>query len=393
MMEYIELSVKNLSHQKTRTFLTFLGVVIGIAAIVAMVSIGEGMKHSLEEQLKTLGSDKILVFPTYSYGAKGKALTDEDARIIERVVGVDVSSPLVSVAAPTKFKGEEKLVTIWALEPEKSKRTFAGASGYKLLVGRWLKKGDRSKIAIGYKIHDDFYERKVNVGNNIEIKGNKFQVVGIFEKTGDTDSDSAIYADIDQIRELFGMGNEVTMIIVRTKEGYSVERVAERIRETLKRAHKKEDFRIFTPKQIVQQVGKILMVVKVVFGGIASVSLIVGAIGIANTMLMNVLERTREIGIMKATGASNRRIINMFLVESGVLGLVGGGIGIILGYSISSIINIAASKYLGEGVLTTHVTLPLAIFSLSFAFFVGIISGAYPAYKASKLDPVEALRS
>jgi len=393
MIEYILLSLRNLSQQKTRAFLTLLGVIIGITAIVAMISIGEGMKYSLEKQLKTLGSDKILVFSTYTYGAKGKELTDEDARLIEDIVGVEISSPLVSVVAPTKFRGEEKLATIWALEPAKSRRTFAGVSGYELMQGRWLRKGDKYKIAIGYKIHDDFYDRKVNLGNTIEIRGKKFQVVGIFEKTGDADSDSAIYADIDQIREIFGMGNRVTMIIVRTKEGYDVEEVAKKIENVLEKSHKEKDFQVFTPKQVVEQVGKALAVVQIVFGGIASVSLLVGAIGIANTMLMNVIERTREIGIMKATGATNKRIIKIFLAEAGAIGMVGGGIGVAFGYIISKIINKAADKYLGEGILVTKVSLELAVFALLFSLIVGIISGIYPAKKASELDPVVALRS
>ncbi|MDI6654421.1 MAG: FtsX-like permease family protein, partial [Candidatus Hydrothermarchaeota archaeon] len=149
---------------------------------------------------------------------------------------------------------------------------------------------------------------------------------------------------------------------------------------------------VLTPKQIVEQVGETFKIVQIVFGGIAAVSLVVGGIGIANTMVMNVLERTVEIGIMKSVGASREHILRIFLFESGVIGAVGGSIGVLFGYIISRAMNIAADKYLGQGILYTTVTLEMALSALAFAFVVGIISGIYPAYKGSKLEPVEALR-
>ncbi len=391
MIEYAALSLKNLSYRKFRAFLTLLGVVIGIAAVVSMISIGTGMKVALEEQLKVLGTDKLIVSTPQVFGGRTKELTDEDADAIESVIGISFVSPLYSVSTNVKFRGEEKTGTVWGLDPEKAEKTFAGASGYTLMEGRWIGKGDRNKITIGYGIHDDFFEREVHVGNALYIKEHPFQVVGIFRQTGDRDSDYAIYADMDQLRQLMGKEKEITLIIVRIKEGSSIEQVAMRIEDTLEKRHEEKSFVVLTPKQIVEQVGETFKIIQIVFGGIAAVSLVVGGIGIANTMVMNVLERTAEIGIMKSVGASKEHILRIFLFEAGMIGIIGGGIGIVLGYAISRAINIAADRYLGQGILYTTVTPEMALSALVFAFIVGIISGVYPAYKASKLNPVEAL--
>jgi putative ABC transport system permease protein len=393
MLQYIELTIKNLSYRKMRTFLTLLGVIIGITAVVSMVSIGAGMKVALEEALGVLGTDKIIVSPKFTHGVLGEGFTDADSDEIINIPGVNFVSPMVSVSTNGEFKGEEKTVTVWGLEPEKAEKTYAGASGYRMMEGRWLRGGDRSKICIGYTLHDDYFERNVYVGNTIKIKGEAFEVIGIFDKTGDRDSDLVIYADLDQVRELFGMEKKLTMIVVRIKKGHDIEDIRKKIENLLEKRRGEKDFVVITPKQIVEQAGAAFKVVQVVFGGIAAVSLIVGGIGIANTMIMNVLERTREIGIMKATGASHSHVVKIFLFESGVIGIFGGAIGIFFGYFISKLINIAAGKYLGEGILMTSVTMQMVLFALSFSFIIGILSGIYPAYRAVKLDPVEALRA
>lgn len=393
MRGYISLAVKSLLHQKTRTALTLLGIIIGITAVVAMVSIGSGMRAALEEELKVLGTDKIIIQPLhFTGGATAKGLTDRDGRALENIPEVGFVSPLFSVVTNIEFKGEEKSTSLWGLDPAKAERTFAGTSGYKLYQGRWLRKGDRGKVAIGYGIYDDFFERKVMVGNTLSIKGQNFEVIGIFRKTGDRDSDYAIYADIDQIRELFGRKDAVTLIIVRVKEGFDVEMVGKRIEDTLEKRRKQKDFSVLTPAQLAERVGQVYKIIQIVFGGIAAISLLVGALGIANTMVMNILERTQEVGIMKAIGATNTHILKIFLLESGVIGVVGGSIGVIIGYIISKLMNFASARFLGEGILTTHVSPELASFALVFSFIIGVISGLYPAYRASKMDPVAALR-
>lgn len=391
MMDYLILSIKNLTYRKARAALTLLGIVIGITAVVSMISIGSGMRASLEEQLKVLGSDKIIVTSSYQFAAKGGTLTVKDSDAVEDIPSVLFASPMVSFSAPTEFKGVEKLATVWGLDPGKAERTFAGVSGYELMRGRWLQRGDRSKIVIGYNIHKDFFDREVSFGNAITIKGQEFTVIGVFEKTGDRDSDNAIYGDIDIMRDIAGLEEDsITLTIVRIKEGYDTVKAGLAIEALLEKRHEEEDFEVLTPQQIVEQVSQAFRAVGVVFGGIAAVAFLVGGIGIANTMLMNVMERTREIGVMKATGATNSRVLSVFLTEAGLIGLIGGLLGIAHGVLLARIIEAIGKAYVG-GSFKTVITSEVVIGALIFAIIVGGLSGSYPAYKAAKLDPVVAL--
>jgi len=395
VLEYLRFSLRNLSHHKLRSFLTLLGVIIGIMAVVSMISIGSGMKASLKEQLEQLGSDKVFILPRIAYGTAAATLTDGDAEAIGRVPGVAFVSPLYSVAGDVTYRNERRIVKIYGVDPEKAEATFgAGASGYRLLKGRWLQRGDRYKAVIGYGVHSDVFSRDVNVGNTILIHGVEFQVVGVFKKTGDREKDYTIYANLDVIREIFGVGDRVTLIIARAERGADIEEVRLRIERLLEdRKGSDENFFVMTQKEILERVGEAYRVVQVVFGGLAAVSLIVGAIGIANTMVMNVTERTREIGVLKATGASNAQVMKIFIADAALLGVAGGLAGVLLGVLISMGINAAAAHYLGEGVLTTTVTPALAAFALAFSLIIGVVAGIYPAYRAVKLDPVEALRA
>jgi putative ABC transport system permease protein len=393
MLQYIELSLKNLTYQKMRAVLTLLGVIIGITAVVAMVSIGAGMTKAIEEQFAAFGTNKIIVSSTMEYGARGQGLADADVDDIEDILGVAFVSPMYSVSTGSEFKGEEKVVNIWGLDPGKSERTFSDVGGYNLFRGRWLEPGDRNVIVIGFNIHEDYYDYPVELGNNIVIQGEKFRVVGIFAETGDPDHDNTIMVNLDRIREVLGREDSVTGIIVRVKDGTDVNVVRQRVEERLKNRHEEAEFNILTTQQLLEVISSSFKVVQLVFGGIAAVSLVVGGIGIANTMVMNVMERTREIGIMKATGATNSQMMKIFLTESAIFGLVGGSIGIFFGYIISQVINVAAEKYLGPNLLVTAVTPEMVVQALAFSVIVGVVSGLYPAYRAVKLDPVEALRA
>lgn len=394
MYDYFLLSVRTLSHRKARTFLTLMGVIIGIMAVVSMISVGSGMKATLKEQLQSLGSDKIIITPKFSYGTKAGQLNDDDSRAIGKLSGVAFVSPLFSVSTSVEFGGQEKNIVIFGIDPEKAENTFGNTGGYSLLQGRWLGKGDQSKVVIGYGIHDDLFSRKVNVGNTIKIRGKTFEVVGIFQKTGDRIKDYTLYTDINQLRELVGAKNAVTMIIVKAQKGVNIEDVKIRIDDLIKkRKESSKNYFVATQKEIFEKASVVFKIVQVVFGGLAAISLIVGAIGISNTMIMNVTERVREIGIIKAIGASDSQVMKIFMADAVVVGFTGGVIGVALGYATSRVINLAASIYLGNDVLKTTVSPALAAFALIFAVVIGAIAGLYPAYRASKLNPVDSLRS
>jgi len=393
MIQYLELTGKNLSYRKMRSFLTLLGVIIGITAVVSLVSIGEGMTKAVNQQFERLGADKIFVASRMTGGVTGEELTDRDVREVERLPGVKFVTPVYTVVAGSRFKGEEKPLKITAVPSRVAEQTFSDARAFRIFRGRWLQEGDRRKAVVGYKIYDDFYRVKVNVGDRIEVQGKEVEVIGIFADAGDREMNERVFMDFDYLREIMNKGDEITEMVVRVDDRNQIEVVSARIEDALKKNHESSSFVVLSSQQLVKEITTSFKVVQVVFGGIAAVSLIVGGVGIANTMVMNVVERTREIGIMKATGARRSHIMRMIMVESGVIGLFGGLIGLSLGYLISRAINIAAEQYLGPHVLTTAVTPELAFFSLAFAFLVGVASGYYPAYRASKLDPVVALRS
>ena len=395
MLQYIELTIKNLTYNKARSLLTLMGVIIGITAVISLVSIGSGMQASIQEQFEGFGANKIIITAQNMQGGmiQAKGLTDADARAIEKVPGVAFVSPMYSVATGSEFRGEEKVVTVWGLDPKKAARTFSDTGGLRILQGRWLQNGDRTNIVIGNKFHDDYYDRPVHLGNTIKIQNKKFTVVGIFMKSANREHDTKIFGNMDTFRELMGKGNSVSAMVAKTNAGANTKTVVLRITERLKKTHEEDEFVVMSSQQMIETMQSAFKVIEVVFGGIAAVSLIVGGVGIANTMIMNVLERTREIGILKATGASNTQVMKIFIVESAIIGLIGGSIGIVFGYFISKLINVVAAVVLGPGILSTVVTGQMVVLALSFSLIVGVLSGVYPAYKAVQLDPVEALRS
>jgi putative ABC transport system permease protein len=393
MIEYLELTVKNLTFRKMRTFLTLLGIIIGITAIVALVSIGEGMTKSVTEQFDRLGADKIFVASMVVAGGAGEGLNDNDRRKIEKLPGVKFVTPVYTLVAGSEFRGEEKSLPITGVPAKAAEQTFSDARAFRIFKGRWIGPGDRKKATIGFSIHDEFYRVKVDVGDKIEVQGFEVEVVGIFADTGDNDQNNRIFMDFDYLREIMNKGDKITSMVVRVDDVTKAEALSIRIEEVLEKNHDTSSFVVLTSQQLVKQITDSFKVIQIVFGGIAAVSLIVGGVGIANTMIMNVMERTKEIGIMKATGATSMHVLKMVVVESGIIGILGGGIGIFIGYLVSLGINVAAEQYLGSNVLSTAVTPKLAGFALAFSFSVGIISGLYPAYRASQLEPIVALRS
>ena len=394
MEEYIKFVFHSLSQRKIRTFLTLLGMIIGVAVIIAMVSIGKGMDASIKEQLEKMGGDKITILPagaTMFGGGPPKEyvpFTVKELEEIKRIPGVKNAVPYLMRSAVVKFRGEEKEIYI-AGGTRKGYDIFQAF--YTVKEGRIFRDDETNAVVLGYRVWKDEFENEIRVGDTIEIQGKKFKVVGLLEEIGNKGDDATIYLPLKTAQKLFNAENEIHMIIVVTRSEDMVREVAKKIEDRLEKFRRVKDFEVITSEEMAKQVSQVTSTITFVLGGIASVSLIVGGIIIMNTMLMNVLERTREIGIMKATGASNKWILGIFLLETCVLCLIGGGVGISFGYLISKMIEKIGQYYIG-GAFRTLIDIKLISLTSIFSIFVGIISGAYPAYKASKLDPVEALR-
>jgi len=390
-MNIINFILRNLLHNKLRTALTILGITIGIAAIVSLSSLGEGMKYSVTEELEELGPNKIVVTPQIRAGRSFglSKLDDKDLNTVKNVRGVESAIPILMKTLPVKYKRETANLYVYGFPPEEAKKFFEDIQNLELAQGRYLSKGEKYTCVIGDLVANKVFSDKVRAGAKIEIKGKSIRVVGILQPVGNTQDDSAVMMSIEGLRELTNSKDEITLIMAKARS--NPKEVANDIEKALEKRHGEKSFTAMTTEDIVKTVGNILGLISLVFAGIAAISLLVAGFGIMNTMLMSVMERTREIGTMKAVGATNKKILLIFLNESAFVGLIGGVFGVILGLVLSKIVANFVSKFIGVP-FSAVTPIGLMITSILFAVFVGVISGLYPARRAAKLDPVEALR-
>jgi putative ABC transport system permease protein len=354
-----------------------------------------------------IGSDKLIVtaksgmqFSGPPGSSAASNLTIHDIDVIKRVNGVDQVGSRLIRSAKLGFNNEVKFYFVASIpDDEEGRELITEVNRYETKSGRLLKKGDRFKTFIGSNIANKgvFKKKNVELGNKIKINDAEFEVVGILKKSGNPQQDRVIIIPEDTLREVLKIDkNTVDVIAVKVEKGVDVNNVAENIEKEMRRDRNlkigKEDFEIDTPQQILQTLGNILTIVQVVLIGIAAISLLVGGIGIANTMYTAVLERTKEIGVMKSIGAQNKDILLIFLIESGLLGLVGGMIGVAIGISLGKLVEFAAFKFLGTSLIKAFFPWYLILGSLAFSFLIGSISGLLPAKQASSLKPVDALK-
>lgn len=392
LLEYFRLTQKNIRHRRMRSWLTILGIIIGVASVVSLISIGQGLDNAIKEQFAKMGTQVIMVLPKGLAGPPtgGGGLTDDDVKTLERMPYFDYVTPLLVTTSEVEYRREKQFISIRAFPTKDAERRFSGMD-FSITDGRYFNPNEKYGAILGYKVAKDRFEKEVPVRSRIKIGGAEFTVVGSFAQIGAPDDDNAVYIPLDTARALFNKPNEVSFIMLRVKQGTGIEFVAENIKKELKRARGNENFDVFTPEQILKQAGQVLGIVQIILVGIAAISLVVGGIGIMNTMYTSVLERTKEIGIMKAIGATNYDIAFIFLTESGILGLLGGAIGIILGSAVAQIVGIFA-KSQGFGLLLIKLDPLLIGGALLFAFVVGALSGLLPARHAASLQPVDALR-
>jgi len=386
--DYFLLAFKSIRHRKLRSWLTILGIVIGVAAIVALISLSLGLQATIEEQFEAFGADRLLIAARgfQGPGSQSEGITDDDISILERMNEFKTISYGSARPGEAEFKNEVKFPSI-----------FGGKNGKELLEdttdiaeGRYIDTGDDNDVLIGSRIAEGLFENEIRIRNKIKIAEKEFRVVGVLEPVGNQQDDNTIYITLDAYREIFGETNEVDFISAQVKPGVDVLSLQEKVKREFKRQRGDKNIEVVTPTQILEQIGSILGVVQAVLVGIAAISLVVGGIGITNSMYTTVLERTKEIGIMKSIGARNFDVLAIFLIESGLMGLVGGFFGVLLGTGIS----LAIGKFSTEAgfKLLVAVNPGLMLFGLLFAFIVGMISGSLPARQASKLKPVDALR-
>jgi putative ABC transport system permease protein len=403
--DYVRMALSNLLHRKTRSWLTLVGIFIGITAVVALISLGQGLEHALTAEFLELGADKMIVTAKSPVGNSAgqetkNQLRERDLAAIERSAGVLRAVPIWQRSSRVAWAGGDEVQyypVFGTSEDPVELKVVEDFYTVKVGQGRGLKGGDSAKAVIGYGLtNPEELANPMKVGDKITLNATTFEVVGIYEKTGDPMADSGIFLGDKGFEDLFGIDDVFDGIIVQVDTGEDPEAVAASLRQTLRRERGlkegEEDFDVQTPQDLVNTFNQIFGIVQFVLIGIAAISLIVGGIGIMNTMYTAVLERTKEIGIMKAIGAPNWAILTIFLIESGLLGLLGGLIGLLTGMGLAKI-----TEYVGKTVLDTELLTALfpwwlVVGALAFAFVTGVASGILPAVRASRQQAVDSLR-
>ncbi len=401
--DFFKLAWENLTHRQVRSWLTVIGIVIGIAAVVALVSLGRGLQYTIDEQFSKIGADKITVAAkSASQGGPGMTdtgiiLTNDDLDVVRKSQGVEESVAALQKIARVEFNNKAKYQFIRGLPVDDSRLVWESAGIYNIEIGRTLKDGDKNKIIIGPELaKESVFGREIKVNDKIAINEVDFTVVGIIEGGNNPGVSSIIVMTLDDARELFDEPDEATMIMVKIYNAEELDQTVENIKKDLRRHRDveegKEDFTVESTKKYVESFLTIFNVVSTLLIGLASISLLVGAIGIANTMYTAVLERNREIGIMKSIGAKNSDITQIFLIESAMIGFVGGTIGTLMGAGLALLAEKLIGTFLGEGFFQVFLPWWLLLGAIAFAVIIGTISGIFPARQAANLNPVDALR-
>jgi putative ABC transport system permease protein len=401
LKDYLLIAFGSMQKRFLRTSLTMLGIFIGIAAVVALISLGQGMQNAINAQFAGIGSDKIIIqAATAGMGPPGansaSSIGKHDLDIISQTAGVKASFGRLLRSVSADFQGEsENLFVASTPDAEPDRQLSIDTNTLRVDQGRMLKSADRGKLVVGNNVWaGKQFAKEMTVGSKIFLNGKQFDIVGLMPKIA-INIDMAVFMNEEDAREILGEKDKFSMIVAQVAPGEDISKVADRISRAMRRdRHQKEgyeDFTIQTSEEIIASVNTILGVVQAVFIGIALISLLVGGIGIMNTMYTAVLERKRDIGVMKAIGARNSDVMLIFLLESGLLGLTGGIIGVLIGAGLSKSVELIAKGIIGN-LIQASFPWYLIAGALAFSFTIGVISGTFPAMQASRLPPVEALR-
>lgn len=400
MLHEAWISIRN---NKLRSFLTILGIMIGVCAVVLMVATGQTVRNEINKELESFGGNKIIVTPakTDRGGVRGAGqrptTTYKDYKAIREVKDVLDAAPMVTVGAQVINGSNNWATTVYGTTPE-----YFDIDSLEIEEGSIFTEEDveagTTYAVIGKTIADElFTEGQEVIGSTIRIKNVPFRVIGLLKEKGSgmagTDQDDVIIAPLFAVKRRLTnnrIPDLVFMIMLRATDETTIQKVEKRVQVLLQERHSikegdDDDFDLMNLKEISDRISNIGVILSILLASIASISLLVGSIGIMNMMLVSVTERTREIGIRKAIGAKDEDVMMQFLFESILISIVGSLIGMILGIILSQVGGVLFEK----DVPISFVTVLVSIF---IAVFVGIVSGIVPARKATKLDPIEALR-
>jgi putative ABC transport system permease protein len=387
--ELVKRSFHTIKSFGVKSILTILGIIVAVTAIVALIAIGNGFQDSINSQFQALGTNTIIITPGRTImEAPFSSLNENDAELIAKVAYVDVATAMRMASVQIDYKNSQKYGSITGISLENL--DLLNKIGI-IVPSEGSLPHSSGKIIVGYKFATQKFDDELRVGNRIKIGDELFEVVGIMGKQRNfmtaqfSNSIVMLESDFKKISSA-----PPSRIFVQFNEVADLEEVKEDIIKKLKNAHGEEDFQLMDSKQLIESSLSIMGTIQIIVVGIAAIALIVGAIGVMNMMFMSVSNRIREIGIMKAIGATNQQVMMIFLMEAMLIGMIGGIIGAALGGGVAILAEIVATEL--EFTLNSAVTIELVLFAIFFAGGIGIVSGVLPALYASNLDPVDAIR-
>ncbi len=398
LKDYFLLTLKSIRYRPLRSWLTIIGIVIGIMLVVVIISLSNGVSAAINGQLQMLGNDLLIILPGKETAiltgfVGGQKFNYNDIIDLERIPGVAMAMPVDAGTVNAEFDGEKKAVFVHASRLDYLQAIFEKSEGLQMYQGAWPTDPQSSDVILGYLAGTSLFKNKVQVGDEVIIQSKRLRVAGILARSGNQTDDNSFYMSWDLFHAISGVTPGAMSAIVQVAPGANVDLVALQVRYQLEKQQEVKDFTILTPEKTTQIVGTILGIIELALLVISLVSLLVGAVGIMNTMYTSVVERTRQIGIMKAVGATSDAILSLFLVESGLIGLVGGVLGILLGLAIASGIGAMAASF-GVSGLFSFAAIDYGELGiiLLVTFVTGVLSGILPARQAAKMEPAEALR-
>ncbi|GAB4475786.1 MAG: ABC transporter permease [Anaerolineales bacterium] len=397
-------ALESLASNKLRSGLTILGIVIGVAAVIAMISIGRGAENSITGSIQGIGTNLLFVFQGGNEDVRNpKPLTLADANAINdpfQAPSVANVAPMLMGNGKVSYGGESVVTSIEGVTPD-----FAEVRNYRVTEGEFISEehmlGRSSVVLLGPDVAEKLFGRKEGlVGETVRIEGQPFRVLGVLESKGGSsfsNQDDRVMVPFTTAQARLirrSTPDQVDLLMVQAVSAQAVPQAAEEVAQILRYRHKTEigadDFTILTQQDFLDTARSITNILTIFLGGIAAISLLVGGIGIMNIMLVSVTERTREIGLRKALGARRSDILVQFLTESMVLSLFGGLVGIGLGWLISFVVGQIAAANNAD--INPAIGLDTILLATLFSTAVGLFFGLYPANRAASLEPVEALR-
>lgn len=378
-----------------------LGILIGIMSIVSLIALGEGLRVAVSSQFGGLAPDAFNVVAGQVQGPPGSGdvvlFNEKEIERISSVREVELAAGRNLAFTSLEHSGSSIFVSAINLPEGEKGELIKYITNLKIETGRFIRDGEVNRVIIGHSVANrESLSRPIQIDSRIKINGKDFTVVGIAEKAGNFAFDgSVIITDDDFFRIFDNEKNTYSFVVGKKRDLFTMDETIEAVERALRNERKlkegRENFRISTPQNTIDSLNSTLFAVQLFVYIIAGISILVGGIGIMTTMYTTVVERTKEIGIMKAIGATNENIFFIFFIESGFIGLLGGFIGVVLGAGTAYGLAYVGSLFLGDGLIQAQLSPLLLLGSLLFSFLLGSIFGTLPALRAAKLKPVDAL--